>query len=134
MKRIFLLTVCLAAITVTAFGQDDAEYQQWMKTIGATSGSLRKNLDAKNAEGASADAKKLQEAFNKVHDYWNTKKVDDAMMSAMKARDGFGEIAKQASDGKFDEAAATLKTTSATCGGCHMAHREKAPDGSWKIK
>jgi mono/diheme cytochrome c family protein len=105
-----------------------------MKTVGATSGSLRKNLDAKNTDGASADAKKLQEVFEQVHDYWHKKNVEDAMKFAMDARDGFGTVAEQASAGKFDDASATLKKAMANCAGCHAAHREKAADGSWKMK
>ena len=134
MKRILLFTTCLTALGLMALAQDEGDYQKWMKTVGATSGSLRKNLEAKNGEAASADAKKLQEVFEQVHGYWQKKNVDDAMKFAMDARDGYREVAEQASAGKFDEASATLKKTSATCGGCHMAHREKATDGSWKIK
>jgi mono/diheme cytochrome c family protein len=134
MKRILLFTACFTALAVTALAQDDADYQKWMKTVGATSGSLRKNLEAKNAEAASADAKKLQETFEQVHDFWQKKKVDDAMKFAMDAREGFGAVAEQASAGKFDDASATLKKAAANCGGCHAAHREKAADGSWKIK
>jgi cytochrome c556 len=126
MKRFLLMTTCFAALGVTMAAQDDAEYQTWMKTAGATSGSLRKNLEAKNAEAASADAKKLQEVFGHVHEYWSGKHVDDAMKFAMDASTGFGQVAEQAGAGKFDEAAAILKTTSATCGGCHAAHREDA--------
>ena len=37
--------------------------------------------------------------------------------------------------GKFDDASAAAKQTAqVNCGGCHMAHREKAADGSFKIK
>lgn len=134
MKRILLLTACLTALAGTVLAQDDAEYQKWMKSVGGTSGSLRKNLEAKNGEAASADAKKLQEVFEQVHSFWQKKSVDDAAKLAADARDGYGKVAAEASAGKFEEASATLKTTSATCGGCHMAHREKAADGSWKIK
>src|SRR5579862_149182 len=134
MKRILLLSACLMALGITTLAQEDADYQKWMKTVGATSGSLRKNLDAKNGEGAASDARKLQEVFGQIHDFWHKKNVDDAMMLAMTARDGFKEIAEQASAGRFDEASATLKKASATCGGCHTAHREKASDGTWKIK
>jgi hypothetical protein len=133
MKRILLLfTACLTALTVAVLARDEADYQKWMKTIGATSGSLRKNLDAKNGEAASADAKKLQETFEHVHDFWQKKNVDDATKFAMNARDGFREVAEQASAGKFEDASATLKKTSANCGGCHKVHREKVADG-WKI-
>jgi mono/diheme cytochrome c family protein len=38
------------------------------------------------------------------------------------------------SQGKFEDAAAALKTAQANCAGCHMAHRDKAADGSFKIK
>jgi hypothetical protein len=134
MRHILLFTACLTALSVTALAQDEADYQKWMKTVGATSGSLRKNLDAKNGEAASADAKKLQEVFEQVHDFWHKKGIDDAMKLAMEARDGFRQVAEQASGGKFDDASATLKKAMTTCAGCHTAHREKAADGSWKMK
>jgi cytochrome c556 len=134
MRNILLVTVWLTASAVSAFAQVDADYQKSMKTVGARSGSLRKNLEAKNGEAASADAKKLQELFEQVHDFWRKKNVDDAAKFAMEARDGFGAVAEQASAGKFDDASATLKKTTAACGGCHNAHREKAADGSWTIK
>jgi cytochrome c553 len=133
MKLTLLFAASIAALAVSGFGQDEADYQKWMKTIGATSGSLRKNLEAKNADGAFTDAKKLQETFDQVHDFWSKKNVDDATKFAMGARDGFRDIAQQASAGKFDDAAATLKTTAANCAGCHKVHREKVADG-WKIK
>jgi hypothetical protein len=134
MKRIAPFAACLTALAVTVFAQDEADHQKWMKTIGGASGSLRKNLEAKNGEGASADAKKLQEAFEQVHGFWQKKGAGNAAKFAMDAHDGFREVAEQASAGKFDEASATLKKASSNCGGCHMAHREKAADGSWKIK
>jgi cytochrome c556 len=111
-----------------------ADYQTWMKSVGATVGSLRKNLEAKNSDASADDAKKLQEIFRHVHDYWSAKSVDDATKFAEAAGSGFGQVAEQAGAGKFDEASATLKTTSASCGGCHSAHRDKQADGTFKIK
>ncbi len=134
MKRNLPFIICLTVLAFGVFAQSDADYQKWMKTVGATSGSLRKNLAAKNGEAASADAKKLQEVFAQVHDFWQMKHVEDAMMFAMDARDGYREIAAQTAAGKFDDVPATLQKVSATCGGCHTAHREKAADGSWKMK
>ena len=128
----FALTLVLSA---GLFAQDDeTQFKDWMKTTGATAGSLRKNLEAKNAEGAAADAKKLQEVFTQVHDFWNKKKIENATKFSSTAQEGFREVGQLASAGKFEEAAATLKTTMGTCGGCHNAYREKAADGSWKIK
>jgi len=66
--------------------------------------------------------------------FWHKKNVNDAMTLAMDASADFGDVASQAAAGKFNDAAASLKKASATCGGCHAAHRENAADGSWKIK
>lgn len=132
--RKVLFVFSLFAISFTVFAQDEKEFQSWMKTTGATAGSLRKNLEAKNGEAAAADAKKLEEVFTQVHDFWMKKKIDNATKFASSAQDGFKEIAQLANAGKFDEAGATLKTTMANCGGCHSAYRDKAADGSWKIK
>jgi soluble cytochrome b562 len=126
--------VSVAAISVTLLAQDEKDYQTWMKTIGATVGSLRKNLEAKNSDAAASDAKKLQETFTQVHDFWMEKKTEDAMKFAANAQNGFKEIAELASAGNFEEAQATLKTTMSNCAGCHNAHRVKGDDGSYKIK
>jgi mono/diheme cytochrome c family protein len=134
MRRVLLLSVSAAVFAVAMSAQDAAEYKTWMQTAGATAGSLHKNLDAKNAEAAAADAKKLQEIFSHVHEYWMKKDVADAMKFAMNASEGFGIVAADASASKFDEASATLKATSANCGGCHTVHREKLPEGGFKIK
>ena len=133
MKRFLVIACGVMAFGITLAAQDDTDYQGWMKSVGATAGSLRKNLEAKNGDAASADAKKLQEIFGHVHGYWLKKNVDDATKFAADAGEGFGAVADQAAAGKFDEASATLKTTSANCGGCHAAHREKTADG-FKIK
>jgi hypothetical protein len=123
------LTVC-----VGLFAQEEKAYQDWMKTTGATAGSLRKNLEAKNGDAAVADAKKLEEVFTQVHDFWMKKRIDNATNFATSAQKGFKEVGQLASAGKFDEASATLKATMANCAGCHNAYREKAADGTWKIK
>jgi mono/diheme cytochrome c family protein len=47
---------------------------------------------------------------------------------------GLAQVDVLVSQGKFDEAAAALKTAQGACAGCHMAHREKAADGSFQIK
>lgn len=133
MKRFLLIGSWVIALGITMAAQDDADYQGWMKSVGATVGSLRKNLEAKNGDAASADAKKLQAIFGHVHDYWLKKNVSDATKFASDAGEGFGTLADQAAAGKFADASATLKTTSANCGGCHAAHREKTADG-FKIK
>lgn len=133
MKRAALIVICVL-VAGAAWSQSEANFQTWMQNIGATCGSLKKNLDTKSGAAAAADARKLHAAFQDVHAFFQKKSSEDAMKFAMGAGDGFDKIAAQASAGKFDEASATFKATTANCGGCHSAHREKATDGSFKIK
>jgi len=133
MKSAVLIAICMLVAGV-AWSQSDADYRTWMKSIGATCGSLKKNLDAKNGEAAAAEARKLHLAFADVHDFFQKKHSEDAIRFATGASEGFDKVAAQVAEGKFDEASATFKTTTANCGGCHSVHREKAPDGTFKIK
>jgi len=66
--------------------------------------------------------------------YWQARNTDDGVRYSLDATYGLAQVDVLASQGKFDEAGAALKTAQASCGGCHMAHRDKAADGSWKIK
>jgi hypothetical protein len=134
MKATVILMGGLLLLCLAVWAQDDPEYQSWMKSNNANVASLRMNLAAKSGDAAAADAKKLQDTFAQVNAYWQKKNVSDATQFAMDAENGFKEVGQLAAGGKFDEASAALMKTQANCGGCHMAHREKAADGSWKIK
>ena len=133
MKRAVLIAICML-VAGAVWSQSDANFQTWMKNIGATCGSLKKNLDAKNGDAAASDARKLHSAFANVHAFFKKKNSEDAVKFATGAAEGFDKIAEQASAGKLDEASTTFKETTSNCGGCHTAHREKSADGSFRIK
>lgn len=113
--------------------QSDSDYQGWMKMNGANMGSLGKNMQAKNGAGAAADAEKLQATLKQVEAYWRQKNVPDAVAFAQKGQTAAAAVAKAASAGDMDTAAAELKMLQGNCGGCHMAHREGTP-GNFKMK
>jgi hypothetical protein len=132
------LTLCLVASVLlmgaAVWAQSDSDYQGWMKSTGMNAGGLNKALMAKSGDMAVMDAKTLQDNMGKVAAYWQAKNVPDAVKFAQDAQAGFGKVADLAAAGNFDDAAATMKMTQMNCGGCHMAHREKQPDGSFKMK
>lgn len=134
MKSLLSLVVCTLLLGVVAWAQSDADYQSLMKSTGATAASLNKNLTAKAGDASAMDAKTLQDNMTKVAAYWQAKNVSDAVMFAQDAKSGFAQVAELASAGKFDEASAAMKMTQTNCAGCHMAHRERQPDGSFKMK
>ena len=134
MKIVFVLA-SIGALLLAGFvlAQSEGDYQGWMKMNGGNMGSLNKNIMAKNGEGAAADAQKLQATLKQVEAYWQQKNVPDAVAFAQKGQAAAAAVAKAASAGDMDAAAAELKNVQAACGGCHMAHREGTP-GSFKMK
>jgi hypothetical protein len=112
----------------------DADYVKAMKEINPTFMSLqRANASMNHAQGEK-DAQKLSELFTNVQVYWEARKVDDAV--------GFAKSAVAAADATVKASAQmdmTALTSSqqkllAACQGCHMAHRDRLPDGTYKIK
>ena len=134
MRKIFLCLLIGAVLVAGALAQSDSDFQSWMKSNPPTVGSLNKNIAAKDGPAAAADAQKLEATFKQVEAFWKKRGgADDAVNFSMKAQTAAAAIAKDASAGNFDQAAADLKSLQATCGGCHMAHREGSP-GAFKIK
>ena len=134
MMRVLSFATAALMCLGLAVAADEADFQKWTKATGATCGSLKKNLEAKNGDGAVADAKKLTEVLKEVEHYFHGKNAAGAAKIAVESGAGFKEIGELAKAGKFDEGSAALKKTMGTCGGCHNTYREKAADGSWKIK
>ena len=137
MKTVLLLAAGILLVEVAVLAQVEAEYQKyqnWMQAIRTTAGSLNENLEAKSGDAVAADAKKLAEVFGEVHEFWDSKNISDAMKFAMDAQSGFTEAAQFASEGKIEEASEAVTKARSNCGNCHSAHRERADDGSWKIK
>jgi hypothetical protein len=132
-KTLLLFVIGIATLASIGLAQDEKDYQTWMKTVQATNGTLRKNIEAKMGDAAAADADKLSGVFKQVAAFWEMKGGADAVSAAQKAALTSDQISMAAKSGNWTEASAGLTTLGGTCGGCHMAHRERGPDG-FKIK
>ena len=132
MRRIQVISVlCLGS--ALAWAQDEAALRSAMKQIGPTCSGLGKKITAKDAS-ATADAKQLAGWFGGVQKFWKAKKATDGVTFSKTAATEFKAISKLTAAGKWDDAGASFKKATATCSGCHGVHREKAADGSWKVK
>ncbi len=124
----------LAVLSVGCLlGQDEAQFPGWMKTVGGNMGATKKALEAKSAD-AAASALKVSDAFDKVHGFYKAKAVADAEQGAATAKAAAADVARFAQAGDFEKASTAFATLGGTCKGCHEAHREKASDGTYKMK
>lgn len=133
-KTLIGLTLSAALLAGVAWAQDHAEFQGWMKTTAASFGSLRKSVMAKDGPAAAETAEKMSGIFKEVGGHFEEHKMQDGIDFAHHASEAAADLAMAAKAGDWDKAEADLKTVGAQCQGCHGAHREKLPDGSFKMK
>jgi cytochrome c556 len=109
----------------------DEDYFKLMKQVQTLWGSFNKNTKGMQHAAAAKDAEALVPIFKDVQTYWEAKKIEDAVASAKTAVAGLEVLAKETAD--MEKIGASQKQVQGTCAGCHMAHRDKNPDGTYTI-
>jgi len=140
MRRTVMLSALAVAVVfgtgVMASEKPTEEFQSTMKSNGAAGGpmGLRGHVPAKDYDAIAKDAATLEANFAKTEAFFAAKKWDDAVAFAKAGHKGASDLAA-AAKAKDDAAIATAMTAvNGTCGGCHMAHRERMPDMTFEIK
>jgi cytochrome c556 len=135
MKKATIVAVsCAAFLLGIAFAQEHEEFQTWMKETNTNFASVRKTVAAKQGPETAAAAEKMAGIFDHVRGHFEEHHLDDGVNFAKTGHDAAKDLASAANSGDWDKASADLKTIGGACQGCHGAHREKLPDGSFKMK
>ena len=113
---------------------DEAEYEKWMKTINATMGGLRTNIQEKKGDEVAKGAATLVDAFKKSEEFWKGRKKDDAVEWSKKAWTAASEVETAAKAGDFDKAGTSLRGVFPNCQACHAAYREGSRETGYKFK
>ena len=113
----------------------DADYVATMKEIGPLNGVLGKAIKSGVADDAAKSAAvRMEVLFKNVHAYWNDKKVADATTASETAVSSLQAIQKALAANDMAGAETARAALAGTCQACHTAHREKLPEGGWRIK
>ena len=132
--KLFLVMIFAVFAVVAAVPQSEEDFAAAMKKVLPTNGSLGKNVAAKDAEAAKKDAAALEEIFKTSEGFWKARKVQDAIDWSIQAKNAAAEVGKLAAAGEWDKIPDARKKIQETCTACHTAHREKLPEGGYKIK
>jgi hypothetical protein len=133
MNRLKLALLALAASGLVLTAQDDAKFEEWMKSVDTSAKVLRK-LETKTGAETVANAEKLGVAYENMIGYWRQKNAADAVKLSEEGKAAAVELASAAHAGDAEKADAAFKKVGGTCRPCHDAHREKLADGKYKIK
>ena len=112
----------------------DAEFATHMKEIQQHNGVLNKSIKGGMAEEATKAAARLEVLFKNIHGYWSGKKVEDATTAAQTAVTSLQAVQKALAANDMAAAETARATFAGTCMTCHTAHREKLPEGGFRIK
>ena len=127
------LVPALCLLGVCAFAQDEEAIEKNMKAINENAGVIRK-LPSKATPEAAAKAEQIAALYGEMKGFWTKRSFDDAAKWADEGKAAAMELASAAKAGDAAKADASFAALNGTCRSCHTAHREKTPDGKFKIK
>jgi hypothetical protein len=130
----WLVAIGLAVVPSAQAPMSEEDYDKAMKAVGATVGSMRKNLEAKAADALAADARKMIDLQKGNLAFWTARKAQDATEWATAAVNHATAVEKAAAAKNLEAAAEGVKMLMGTCAQCHGKYREKAADGTYILK
>ncbi len=138
MKRKLLLGFVLLTFsfvtTRAADAVDEKQFQKLMKQVGKVSKDYKANFEAKNGAVLEKDAAAAAAAYTQMAGFWKARKADDAVKWSEDSATAATAMAAAVKAGNWDSVKTHWNAVSKNCKGCHDAHREKLPDGGYKIK
>ena len=141
------LVVCAVAammvlgLAVQANEKLSDAYQAAMKDMDAANTALRADIKAVEAAGAypdyipvQKDATIIKASLATALGFWQAKKVDDATAFAKGGAKGVEDLEGAIKEKSYSQLVTAQMEIAGSCQGCHMAHRERLPDGTFEIK
>jgi cytochrome c556 len=131
---IWLIAIGFAVVPTAQAPASDEDYDKLMKAVGATVGSMRKNMEGQMADALAADAKKMAGLQKDNAAFWTSRKVQEAADWSTAAMNHATEMDKAVAAKNMTSAGEHMKLLMGTCAQCHAKYRDKAADGTYMIK
>jgi hypothetical protein len=129
-----LLVVAIVSASIGAVSTQARPYNVIMKDVAATSGALRKSVEASDFAASAEHAQRLERLFKETEDFWTKFKTKDAIDAAVGAKELSGSIAAAASAKDAPKMKTAVSGLGRFCTTCHDSHREQMPDKSYRIR
>ena len=139
MRRIAVMTGMLAiGLAVTASGiraqSKEVDMDATMKKIGPAFAALRKSIEAMDPDLAKENAAILRTSFADTERFFESKGKHDGHGWAGDARKAVESVETALAASKWDDVKGAAGNLGKTCNTCHMTYREKAEDGTYRMK
>ena len=123
--------LCLSAALADEISD---QYRLLMRPAAAANMALQRVVMEGDLAAVATNATGLQAAFARIEAFWTQRGTADAMQFAKNVQAVGKEVQDAATAGNREATVAAAGRIAANCGSCHMAHRERLPDGSFQLK
>lgn len=128
-----LLIVGMFGLVGAAAEKPSADYQKAMQELGAFNAGIDKAVADENYDTVAKLALSAKDAFKVAETYWTGKSADAADL-AQKGGKAAADLNVMAGIKSKEGAEFSAAGAKEVCAGCHTAHRERMPDGTFQIK
>ena len=101
-SRVGVLTLLASGLVLTA--QDNHEFETWMKSVGSSTGAIRK-MEKKTGPEVVAGAEKISGVYENMIAYWRQRNADDAVKLSQDGKAAAVELASAANDARASKPA-----------------------------
>ena len=133
------------ALPVRANEKPSEAYQKAEKELNVANNALRNDVKVIDFVAMAKDATTIRASFTMMLEFWHAKNADDAVKlleDGLKAVSDLEKAVKAENRNGTAEAQAAIAGASSTgeigaigtCAPCHLAHRQRMPDGTFEIK
>ena len=133
MNLLKLALPALACGAIALVAQDNGPIEDWMKSTNQSVQALRK-MEKKTGPEVVDHAEKIGAAYENMIGFWRQRNADDAVKISEAGKAAAAELASAAKADNAEGAAAAFAKVGSSCMPCHAAHRERTPEGKYKIK
>ena len=130
---LFALAAIMSLSAAVVADEATDEYKKLMQPAAAANVNLQKVVQTDLAAAAQS-AMDVQAGFAKIEAFWTKRGTADAVGLSKAIQAAAKDAHDAAVAGNKDAAAAAAMKIGASCGGCHMAHRTRLPDGTFELK
>ena len=109
-------------------------FDKVMKQVSPAFAALRQAADGSDAAAAKTRTTELAKLFADTQAFFKTRNNADAIGWAGDAAKAVTTIEAAVTAGKWDDAKAGATALNGVCGQCHTAYRERADDGTFRVK
>lgn len=113
---------------------EENAFDNVMKEINPAFTALRAAIDQSSADAAKTNTAILKKGFIAAAAFFSGRKTADATGFAEEALKLSTSIEQAAAAGKWDDARTTSGTLQQLCQTCHAAHRDRADDGTYRVR